>query len=191
MHMTIGVCSSFMCLQEEGWVVCRAFRKPTPSQRQPFHSWNNPAYYIRGNEQMRLMPAPIDIKQKTHFVNSHLEGDYYHEQLLINCEQELESKQVHLNHLFELPHLNGPSGLPVMKECCDDHHIAPAAFEEHDGNKFDSGGQFIDWKALDKLLEAQVNESSSSSYSNLRPIMLDYEADVQNHGDHFFSSSSS
>ncbi|KAI5555429.1 hypothetical protein POPTR_019G083600v4 [Populus trichocarpa] len=31
--------------QEEGWVVCRAFKKPSPNQRQGFEAWSH-AYYL-------------------------------------------------------------------------------------------------------------------------------------------------
>ncbi|KAF4366299.1 hypothetical protein G4B88_030477, partial [Cannabis sativa] len=47
--------------QEEGWVVCRAFRKPSPShhQRQSYEMWNHGNYYERENSSSSHMMRPL------------------------------------------------------------------------------------------------------------------------------------
>ncbi|KAL2467634.1 NAC domain-containing protein 30 [Forsythia ovata] len=65
--------------QEEGWVVCRAFKKPIPNQKQGYEAWNN-VYYTRSinsNYRPSSYPStpntmqPFDpINQGTNFQQS-------------------------------------------------------------------------------------------------------------------------
>ncbi|KAK4387271.1 NAC domain-containing protein 30 [Sesamum angolense] len=82
--------------QEEGWVVCRAFKKPSPSHKQlGFESWNNGGCYER-SESSRYRPPPypsttprpstivrnnFDLGSTTNLINQSLESRHsaYHE----------------------------------------------------------------------------------------------------------------
>ncbi|XP_073099693.1 NAC domain-containing protein 37 [Elaeis guineensis] len=167
--------------QAKGWVVCRAFKKQNTSQRQCFNTYN-PQYCIRDHDCYGL-EALSDACTTTRLANS-IAAQTFHEQSF-RCEMELGFRQAHLNHVLEIPSLDSPSLSTnlAVKEIFEPSIVAN---EDHSAQRNDFRGQFIDWKALDKLLASQLNESFASSNSNVPLIPLDYDIDAQNQ-DHFLS----
>ncbi|XP_077247594.1 NAC domain-containing protein 37-like isoform X2 [Tasmannia lanceolata] len=166
--------------QEEGWVVCRAFKKQIPNQRQSFDTWNPNYYFMRDHDRVGLQTLE-DVIRPTQFVDSY-QGRNFHEQSPI-YEQEIGSKQTHLNQLLELPQLESPSLSTSL--------AAKEGFEPSvttDEEKFNKEEQFIDWKMLDCLLASQSYDATASSNSNLPLIPPDYEANALNQGNRFLAS---
>ncbi|EHA8586788.1 NAC domain-containing protein 30 [Cocos nucifera] len=155
---------------EEGWVVCRAFRKPSPNQRQ----FCNPI-----DAQFRL-ESLVNNTSPNRFMESYPGGNL--QEKPTGCGGELESKNTLPSHVLELPTLDSPrlSTSLSAKEFFEPNVVGD---EEHDANRSDCEGQLLDWKVLDKLLSSQLNESASSSM----PIVpVNYDAGVQSQ-DHFLA----
>ncbi|XP_058091262.1 NAC domain-containing protein 105-like [Magnolia sinica] len=170
--------------QDEGWVVCRAFKKQSPNQRRTFDGWN-PAYYIRDPNHAGFQPL-TDTFSPSQFVDSY-HGAHSHEQSYCG-DQDLQLKPNYSSQLIELPQLESPS----LSTCLANKEGFEASIPTNGdqcNNKDDYGPQFIDWKALDKLLASQLNDVSSCPSSNVPLIPFDhYEPDAINHGNHFVSS---
>ncbi|KAL2497310.1 NAC domain-containing protein 30 [Abeliophyllum distichum] len=127
--------------QEEGWVVCRAFKKPTPSQKQGFEAWNNPYYDIsyRPPSYPNFHPSPFAADQQ-----------------LISNNTRFEYQRV------ELPKLDSPS-ISATRESFE--HNAIACNEDTGDEKRNYDNQYSDWKNLDKLLASQaIDEPPSYAY---------------------------
>ncbi|KAK9270100.1 hypothetical protein L1049_025674 [Liquidambar formosana] len=162
--------------QEEGWVVCRAFKKPSPSHKQGFEAWNH-AYYVRNNSSFGARSFP-DIASPMHAIVHPNQGASFH-QTPFGLEQELMSTHTPNleNQLIELPQLDSPTlstSFATRNETYDDERSNI------------QGGQYIDWEDLDNLLASQLNETASFSHQNLPLIPRDYEpaADAQNRASH-------
>ncbi|CAI9754323.1 unnamed protein product [Fraxinus pennsylvanica] len=134
--------------QEEGWVVCRAFKKPSPSQNQGFEASNNP-YYDSSYRPPSYPSTPNTmqtfdpINQGTNFQPSPFAAD----QQLIANHNRFEYQ------LVELPKLNSPS-ISATKESFEHNAIACNDDTGDEMRKYDN--QYSDWKKFDKLLASQV-----------------------------------
>ncbi|XP_077240092.1 NAC domain-containing protein 105-like [Tasmannia lanceolata] len=164
---------------DEGWVVCRAFKKQIPNQPTRFESWN-PNYYIRDHDHTGLQTL-TDVSNPIQFVNSY-RGRNFHEQLSV-YEQELGSSQTHLNQLLELPQLDIPS---LSTSLAAKENFEPSV--TIDEEKFCKEEQVDDWKMLDCLLELNSSETATSSKSNLSLIPTDYEGNALIQGNPFLPS---
>ncbi|GMH21797.1 hypothetical protein Nepgr_023639 [Nepenthes gracilis] len=88
--------------QEEGWVVCRAFKKPCPSHRQGFEAWSH-NYYVRNNMLIGSSPM-LDSNQACASFNQQLTP--------FDFDQELMADDIKLNdndQTVDLPQLDSPS----------------------------------------------------------------------------------
>ncbi|KAL6010702.1 hypothetical protein ACLOJK_001140 [Asimina triloba] len=171
---------------DEGWVVCRAFKKQSPYQKRPFDGWNPSNYYIRDHDDTGFQSLTdtitpnhvLDSFNSAHFAEQSYSGD-----------QELGLKPNHFNHLIELPQLESPplsTSLPT-KEAFE-ASVAAANTDQSDPrhDNFAGSHELVDWKSLDKLFAAQLNDASSNSP---QLIPFDYESDVGlNHGNRFVAS---
>lgn len=129
--------------QEEGWVVCRAFKKPSPShhQKQGFEAWtsSSDAYsynnnYIR-SENANFRPPPsiynrqttMNIIESTNFQQNPYASDHHHQHhqdfiMTISNQQQTSFNNIVNDHLPELDDSPSISTSFVTKE-------APGCFE--------------------------------------------------------------
>ncbi|KAF5725627.1 NAC domain-containing protein 7 [Tripterygium wilfordii] len=140
--------------QEEGWVVCRAFKKPSPNQRPGYEAWNTsiPSYHNIHNIRPQYSSNPEasttfqQQEQQFDLLSSH---NHNHNQLL-----------------FQIPRLDSPTrttNLAAKEVGC----------EEERSNLNTSQYGNIDWKNLDELLaNDELNDAVSQSISH------DYELPV-------------
>lgn len=139
-------------MQEEGWVVCRAFQKPTPNQRPFFPScYAAPAYYDLPNARLHVSALDGDH----HFLGSHpAAGSGFPQQY---SPEDLESKR----HFFSIPPLESPTTLG----CAEAGYIAQRSGDgDHELVQQGQPAGAIDWNFLDTLLStSQLHESSTSS----------------------------
>lgn len=172
-------------MQEEGWVVCRAFRKPSPNQRQlGFEAWNH-AYYIRDhNCQMR---RPISI-------SDHIGSTSHHQQIIHtnqgssfyesygSDQQDLVSNNNFLDsqvQVIELPQLDdSPTTLSPSLAANKDSHFQDNQEYCDQEKSIGNLNQYIEWKNLDNLLASQLTDTITSSYpyqSQTPPPQINYE----------------
>ncbi|KAJ9167147.1 hypothetical protein P3X46_021818 [Hevea brasiliensis] len=150
--------------QEEGWVVCRAFKKPIPNQRPSYiEAWDNHAYCANIRP-----PSFSDTLTTTHMAIHPNQTASFHQQLPFGSDpaDQLVSSHPFLenNQLIDLPQLDSPNTLSTSFATKEGFHnnngVSSEDFDEQRSNN--SSTQFIDWKNLDSLLASQVNNSTSS-----------------------------
>ncbi|XAR62663.1 hypothetical protein NMG60_11017509 [Bertholletia excelsa] len=147
--------------QEEGWVVCRAFKKPSPNQ--------NHAYPVRNNYPIanfkHAQPSCLDIGVSNPMVYHYPDAGHampFPQQTLheFDSEGDVFSNQ--------LPQLDSPSLSASMATKVGGEHAS----------------MIIN---LDDLLAAQLDEPASFSHSNQQLLSQEFEIDAQNHPSHLFT----
>lgn len=158
-------------MQEEGWVVCRAFKKPSPSHKQGFEAWTS-TYYIRENSNFR--PPPISLPERstsifaTNSPMNNIEGTNFQqvlfgsgdnqELILSSSNQSRRNFDNINNHLIELPQLDSPSINSTSLATNDQDFDHQDIDQKINNSNID---QYNEWKIFDKLLVPQVIETSS------------------------------
>ncbi|KAI8015913.1 NAC domain-containing protein 30 [Camellia lanceoleosa] len=160
--------------QAKGWVVCRAFKKPSPNHKQGFQAWNN-AYYAMDNGNFSL-PSCSDSVAPIQMVYTN-QGIAF-PQSPFGSEQDLVSNHTHLeNQLVELPQLDSPSlseSLATKGGTDQQNGIINKDCEDERSNQ---GCQYVDWKNLDNWLD----------HSNFPLVSQEYELNAHNHASHLFT----
>ena len=175
-------------MQEEGWVVCRAFKKPTPNHRQGYEAWDHHAYYVsrdHHNMNSHLFKLPAAASSMDLVMSS---SDQKH-MVMINPNninelassstttsfdhsvQELVSNHVFSNHIQlvnELPKVDSPSNISTNLASSESNfgHHNSIIIREQDQYREDeisnnNSSHYIDWKNLDSLLAPQLTDSTS------------------------------
>ncbi|GER30779.1 NAC domain-containing protein [Striga asiatica] len=177
--------------QEEGWVVCRAFKKPTPNHKQGLdaNNWNNNmSSYAR-----------LDFRQPSTTLPGPTTTSLTHNNYLNLLNQGTTSLFNPLrNPLVELPNLDSPS-ISSKGFAANENNI----FEDSDKGDFsnniganNNNHQYVGeyWKSFDcRLLESQVIGPSSFVVQPNTPLLIssshndglvDHGADDQTHMSH-------
>ncbi|WCJ44143.1 NAC domain-containing protein 30 [Euphorbia peplus] len=156
--------------QEEGWVVCRAFKKPIPNQRPCYESYNNhPHYYLNNTNTHSLSRPPPFSDSLTPLNPSHITTNLQHYPFasepdhLLSDNTFLDNNNNQLIH--DLPQLDSPSTSFPINEDYDEEKIS----------RNDNKTHFIDWKNLDTLLGSQVNDFSNPNLPSIMPQSYDLE----------------
>ncbi|KAF8404219.1 hypothetical protein HHK36_009101 [Tetracentron sinense] len=151
--------------QDKGWVVCRAFKKPTPIHRQGFEAWNSP-YYIRDHDHLGLRSF-TDTVSPMQVVERYKGTDFLQQAISSEHIQQLDS--------------------PLSDSLVRKEGFEPRGMINEDYNNERNKGaqQFIDWKNMDKFLASELSETTSCLHSNLPLIPQYYDLDDQKHGNHF------
>lgn len=145
-------------LQEEGWVVCRAFKKRATSlTRSIIDNWDS-TYSVFPNPNNTLLTTFID--QYPNF-SPHLNP----KNLYLKQETELEgglSKLLQYPDAFiQLPHLESSPSFPVIKPSSSSHlSIAAGSAQENEEDREKSYAveRVTDWRALDKFVASQLSQ---------------------------------
>ncbi|KAJ4965950.1 hypothetical protein NE237_017799 [Protea cynaroides] len=168
--------------QAKGWVVCRAFKKPSPSHSQGFPMMMNRAYYPRGHDHHIEIRSFADIISPVQVVN-HYQGTSNFPHQPIYCEQELVmSKNSHLDHqLIDLPQLDSPT-LSTNLATREGFEPSGTSKEDYDDEMNRHGSQVVDWRTLDELLASQLSGTTSCPPTNFPLVQQDYDQDLQNQG---------
>ncbi|GLU06769.1 hypothetical protein SLE2022_237680 [Rubroshorea leprosula] len=160
--------------QEEGWVVCRAFRKPSPNQRQGFEAWDH-VYHVKPPiSDVGSSSFHVDPNQGASFCQSYYGSDTD----FVSNHNLLDNQVLDLQQL-DSPSLNSPS---FPSKGFQQHRIT--AEEEvcnEDRSNNSSQQPYIDeWKNMDSLFVSQMTEASMFSFQNSSAIVPQYE-DYNNH----------
>ncbi|KAK6150706.1 hypothetical protein DH2020_015638 [Rehmannia glutinosa] len=140
--------------QEEGWVVCRAFKKKasTGQTKNSNQGWDSTYYYHDHHEPISgVTSSSVDYITSQQPSNNFLS----HNNLI--CKQEIEvSDNLHFvqsDQFVQLPELESPSLPPLTKrnnninELDDDRFIRPGS----------SSKKVTDWRDLDKFVASQLS----------------------------------
>ncbi|KAK4433638.1 NAC domain-containing protein 30 [Sesamum alatum] len=158
--------------QEEGWVVCRAFKKPSPSHKQSgFESWNNTCYDRSESSRYRPPSYPSIRRPSTIIHNFDLLNNHGTTSNLMN-----QSHSAYEHQMLELPKLDSPSISTSFTTndnnfeqsgVADNDQIQDSTDQDDKSNKF-GNELYSEWKSFDKLFESQVMGTSSSyAYPNM------------------------
>ncbi|CAA0809889.1 NAC domain-containing protein 30 [Striga hermonthica] len=141
--------------QEEGWVVCRAFKKPSPSHKQGFEAWKN-AYYIRNNDDAYKPPSYPSTPNLMPNYDPALDQAANFQPTPIFSAKSLQGP--FKSQIVELRKLDSPSF--ATNDSSFEHSVM--ADEEIENEKGSFGNQFYDeWRSFDKMIAPQVVGSSS------------------------------
>lgn len=180
---------NFNSTQEEGWVVCRVFKKRITAMRK-VSEHESPIWY---EDQVSFMPDLESPKNNSHSNNL---ANYH---IPYPCKKELDLPyQVPHEHFLQLPLLESPkllqsaNGASMAGYSLDINHTAstlqpsPLAQENHQIQRASQGfralyanpsneqiavDQLTDWRVLDKFVASQLSHGDpvlkeNISYSN-------------------------
>lgn len=141
-------------MQEEGWVICRAFKKKLSGQAKSIEGWKSRCFYDEPSGLSSVIdPMEYFSKQPQIF--------------LPYCKQETEADNldfVYCDQFVELPQLESPS-LPLINKPTSISLISEEE-EEEDKKRMcnDNTKNVTDWRALDKFVASQL--SHEDRYNN-------------------------
>ncbi|XP_044469242.1 NAC domain-containing protein 37-like isoform X2 [Mangifera indica] len=127
--------------QEEGWVVCRAFKKRTSGQAKGLEGWDSSYFYDEPSGVSSVVdPGEYISRQTPSFLSQNF-----------MCKQEVEgdslSNFIQSDQYLQLPQLESPS-LPILKR--------PSSISLTSENK--KMKNVTDWRALDKFVASQLSQ---------------------------------
>ncbi|KAK9143236.1 hypothetical protein Syun_012636 [Stephania yunnanensis] len=151
--------------QEEGWVVCRVFKKRITTIRKTSEH-ESPCWY---DEQVSFMPELDSPKRVDHHMG------YHHH--AYPCKQELELQyQIPHESFLQLPQLESPklpqhstanssSALTQDEQMQQSHHQRNinSLFNNKNEQLVD---QVTDWRVLDKFVASQLSQDDVSKEAN-------------------------
>ena len=138
-------------LQEEGWVVCRAFKKRTTGQNKSNEGWDS-SYFYDESSGVSSVVDPIDFitRQPQNFLAQNF-----------LCKQEIEADNLSFmqsEQFVQLPQLESPS-LPLIKRPSSICLISDNNEEEEQINRgYNNNNKVTDWRALDKFVASQLSQ---------------------------------
>ncbi|KAI3736711.1 hypothetical protein L2E82_26695 [Cichorium intybus] len=153
--------------QEEGWVVCRAFKKPSPIQKHGYEAWNN-GYHIRNTNNIRPLPPINDSFNSSQSFQSN-QATVSHKLPFNDPDQQLSA-----NH-FLLEHSNIDSPSASKSFATNEDHDYESGFDHF--NQYDN-----DWKNMENLLVSELSKPSLFPCSTM-PML------AHNHDNNEFDSS--
>lgn len=144
---------SFIPFQEEGWVVCRAFKKRTNGQDSKNTEALDPGYFYDEPSGISSVIDPANIEYLSR--NGPLN---FSPATLFGCKQETEGdnlsfiNNLYADHFLQLPQLESPS-ISIMKRPMS------YVYEEEPEARYSSSKRSVtDWRALDKFVASQLSQ---------------------------------
>lgn len=188
--IVIVLIMTLKCSQEEGWAVCRVFKKRTPTTMRRMSGHESPCWYDDQVSFMSDLDSPQQVSQSNNVLNyaSHtLKKELNHHHLPFQIPQE------HLIHLplFEnskmllaSPHGTGsynntglvPYGIDMSlhsnatMQQIDNSHNATILIgnnnNNNNNNDQDVMDQVTDWRVLDKFVASQLSHEDVTKGHN-------------------------
>ncbi|XP_039054336.1 LOW QUALITY PROTEIN: NAC domain-containing protein 37-like [Hibiscus syriacus] len=157
--------------QEEGWVVCRAFKKKTTGKTKNIEVWDS-SYDEASGISSVVDPLEYMSRQPQSFLPPNF-----------LCKQETEPKNLNFAHpdqFVQLPQLESPS-LPLTKNASsillisdNNTHHKEEEEEQKQKTKWNSAEKVTDWRTLDKFVASQLSQEDRYH---------DFDADNNNNSD--------
>ena len=141
-------------MQEEGWVVCRAFKKRITGQtKKSIEGWDSSYFYDEASGiSSEVDPIDYISRQPQNFLPQNF-----------LCKQETEADNlnfIHSDQFVQLPHLESPS-LPLIKRPSSISLISESTnYEEEDqqNRMCNNTKKVTDWRAFDKFVASQLSQ---------------------------------
>ncbi|TKY55880.1 NAC domain-containing protein 37 [Spatholobus suberectus] len=157
--------------QEEGWVVCRAFKKRTNGQTKTIEEWDRSYLYDEQARGVNSVVDPIDLilRQPQKFSAQNF---------LYKQETEADNLSfMHADQLVQLPQLECPS-LPLIRKQSSVSLISDNN-EEYDYQKGLSNTQKVtDWRALDKFVASQLSQEERHEIEGMSSFATHTSSDM-------------
>ncbi|XP_022843983.1 NAC domain-containing protein 37-like [Olea europaea var. sylvestris] len=141
--------------QEEGWVVCRAFKKRITGQTKSIEGWDSTYYYEEPSGGISVVDS-IDYMTR--------KPSNYSQNFM--CKQDIEAKNLNIVHssadhhqFVQLPQLESPS-LTMMKKPSLVSIVSENYINEEDEKarvECNSKKITADWRDLDKFVASQLS----------------------------------
>ncbi|NP_001169207.1 NAC domain-containing protein 37 isoform X1 [Zea mays] len=150
--------------QEEGWVVCRAFKKRTAYPARM--AWGDPSYAYREISAMGAAAAAFVDPNAASYAQ--IRRQQSNKSARFKQEAELDGGaaaallQYSSSHLVELPQLESPSA-PANKSqaaSASDEVVDAADSGRRPGKKARADEVATDWRALDKFVASQLSPAA-------------------------------
>ncbi|KAH6776673.1 vascular related NAC-domain protein 7 [Perilla frutescens var. hirtella] len=172
--------------QEEGWVVCRAFKKPNPSHKQ-FEAWSYMRNMNNSSSSSSYMPPSYpntpNLMQIFEPNSNQTQGtnNFHHQPPFPTSSNSPFDSQ-----MVEIPKLDSPS---ISTSFATNDTCSFANEEAHEDSKSSFGNHFSEWKSFEKLLGSSSHQligSSSYDYTNIVMPLPPHseELDAQSHLSH-------
>lgn len=165
--------------QEEGWVVCRAFKKKSSLQSKNMERWESSYVY----DEASGLSSVIDPIHAQEYVSRqpHINRNGFFPKRL-SCKQEIESEALanfmhaaSFDSFLQLPQLESPSQLPLLKRVstssisavAQNNYNSSSSNNNNNYGKINGGdhthntgenSKVTDWRALDKFVASQLSQ---------------------------------
>lgn len=155
--------------QEEGWVVCRSFKKRTTSgQTKGIEAWDSSYFYDEPSGASSVVD-PLD------YITRQPQNNYLSQNFM--CKQEIEAENLNnflntTDPFAQLPQLESPS-MPQLKKPSAVTLVSENAEDDEQTLRgcSSSSKKVTDWRALDKFVASQLSHDQQT-----------YEGDVVSAG---------
>ncbi|XP_061345654.1 NAC domain-containing protein 37-like [Gastrolobium bilobum] len=157
--------------QEEGWVVCRAFKKKATAQTKSAEGWDS-SYFYEEASGVSTVVDPLDILSRQ--PQSFLAQSFM-------CKQEIEADNMSFmnqDQFVQLPQLESPS-LPLLKRP-NTVSLIPDNNEDDNQNKLSNNNteKVTDWRALDKFVASQLSQEDMHETNALSSFETNTSSDM-------------
>nr|BAE20090.1 NAC-domain protein Ze567 [Zinnia elegans] len=167
--------------QEEGWVVCRAFKKRATGQTRTTPAWES-NYFL---DESSLLTSTMDDYTTIQPSNIPLTSSFM-------CKQELEASEnlnfIHCDQFIQLPHLESPSlqsiKRPISSILYEHDQQEDDQITKRITNNVRSKDEVRDWRDLDKFVASQLSQEEE-----IRCVEEGFSTNFQENIDHSTSLS--
>ncbi|KAL6962020.1 hypothetical protein U1Q18_036976 [Sarracenia purpurea var. burkii] len=161
----------------QGWVVCRAFKKPSPNHKPNYGAWNH-AYYLRDNNvNFGGFPSTSEaaVPKQMNFPDA----------VSVFCRPPpFDSSDQDLDHEFPGLQESATTLSPSLATKC-----GGGINRDWKDERSDQGGEYVDWQEFDNLLAAELDEPAAAfPHSNFPLVSQEYETNIaQSHANYPFT----
>ncbi|MFS8010417.1 putative transcription factor NAM family [Helianthus anomalus] len=160
--------------QEEGWVVCRAFKKRATGQTRTTTGWDS-NYFL---DESSLITSTMDDYTTIQPSNLPLTSTFM-------CKQELEASEnlnfVHCDQFIQLPQLESPSLQSIKRPISSmyGHDQEDVQIRKRNTNNIKNNDEVRDWRDLDKFVASQLSQEEE-----IRCVGEGFPANLEENIDH-------
>lgn len=188
-------------MQEEGWVVCRAFKKRSNGQTKSMEGWDSSGYLYEETSGASSVVDPLEFITRHPHTQTNLLLSH-HQDLM--CKKELLEADHNNNSLMttfmhssssfvDLPQLESPS-LPLTKRPTSSsralHDVSLISNNNNNNKEVDDMNNLItttkrvttDWRALDKFVASQLSQENQDHMRHVDEESTTSENNDHNHG---------
>ncbi|CAN1186024.1 NAC domain-containing protein 7 [Linum perenne] len=171
--------------QEEGWVVCRVFKKRLPTTMRRFGEYDSPCWYDDQSSFMQELDSPRHVSHHHHqpypsppssyLQHQHQHQHQHHQQHYLHCKQELDQLQYNMTHnhhhnhtnepnFLQLPQLESPK-VPTSNTNCNNNNNNNSSSSSMVPNFYDKNNGAL--LPQEEVLHIQQSQHNLASFHNM------------------------